>query len=81
MLLICLFCISVNMSRWPLEFLFMFLAVSIQSKTKESVTNQVVGISLGIVASFIIIQGLAFVFRPYDEDRYKGMFYNSNVAA
>ena len=35
----------------------------------------------GIILSFFLLQGLAFVFRPYDEVRYKGIYFNTNTNA
>lgn len=34
-----------------------------------------------VVAAFFVIQGLAFVFRPYDMLRYLGMYANTNMNA
>lgn len=39
------------------------------------------GLQDGLIVSFFLIQGLAFVFRPYDVLRYPGMYANTNINA
>ena len=47
----------------------------------EKKDSELIGIIFGIIAGFVVIQGHAFVLRPFDEERYLGMYRNSNINA
>lgn len=75
------FClISRNEAKWPLDLLLFIWAAFLKIKNEKSVKIILGGLSAGVILLFVILQGAAFVFRPFDSLRYKGIFYNSNVA-
>lgn len=66
---------------WPLWFFFMFglfYITRFANKDWESLINALVN---GTICSFFIIQSHAYLFRPFDEVRYKGAFPNCNSMA
>ncbi len=52
--------------------------ISFSSQEKKDLENAVTD---GIIIGFFIIQGLAFVHRPFDTPRYLGMYSNTNINA
>ena len=50
-----------------------------QKRTKEDEECLLNNLSNGIIFSFFLIQGQAFVFRPFDTLRYNGMYANPNM--
>ncbi len=71
--------LSVNEDVWPIWYLVMFFLFW-QSKWDETIKHQLLwGMLDGIIVGFFAIQGLAFVFRPFDYIRYAGMYSNTNM--
>lgn len=74
--------VSVNRQIWPLWFLTMFGSLYLAPLKKENITEIVEGLVNGLIIGFFLIQGRAFLFRPYDLDaRYRGHYTNPNVNA
>jgi O-antigen ligase len=76
-----LFGVSANDSLWPWQYLLVFGSlsfISIKNTEKELIFHSLL---VGIIISFVIIQGLAFAFRPFDTERYKGLYGNTNINA
>lgn len=73
--------VSVNNSVWPLWFLMMFIPYYMVKSTKRDKEILFESIVDGLIVGFIIIQGHAFLFRPYYNNRYWGFFSNSNINA
>lgn len=71
--------ISRNKAVWPLWFLVMFGTFYMEPTDKE-VAKEIVGsIVRGVILSFFIFQGYAFLRRPFDAIRYVGIMTNCNV--
>ena len=66
---------------WPLWFLFIFGFFYITKFSKEDWNALVNALVNGTICSFFAIQSYAYLFRPYDEVRYKGAFVNCNSMA
>lgn len=66
---------------WPFCYLVMFCCFYLTDYDKEEQEDLFQGILNGIILGFFILQGLCFVFRPYDEVRYKGIYTNTNINA
>lgn len=61
---------------WPLTHLVMFGCFYLTDYSKEERNDLFQGMLDGIILGFFVLQGLCFVFRPYDVVRYKGFFSN-----
>lgn len=74
---------SVNEDVWPVWFLILFCICATWPLTNLEQYSIMNGMASGIIASFFILQGLAFVFRPFDTDyhRYCGIYSNPNINA
>lgn len=75
--------LSVNEDFWPVWFMLLFILVySLQIEQNEKKTI-IDGIVDGIMISFFMLQGAAFVFRPFDDPdyRYPGIYSNTNMNA
>lgn len=73
--------IGVSRKLWPLWYYLMFGAFYLTDFSKddwEALWNAVID---GTIFSFFIIQGYAYLFRPYDMVRYCGAFSNCNMMA
>lgn len=66
---------------WPIFYLIMFGCFYLTDYDKAEREDMLQGMLDGIILSFFLLQGLAFVFRPYDEVRYKGIYFNTNTNA
>lgn len=66
---------------WPVFYLIMFGCFYLTDYDKAEREELLQGMLDGIILSFFLLQGLAFVFRPYDEVRYKGIYFNTNTNA
>ena len=66
---------------WPFFYLVMFGCFYLTDYDDKEREDMLQGALDGIILGFFILQGLAFVFRPYDEVRYKGIYFNTNVNA
>lgn len=80
-LLLVFMVISKNEAVWPTYFLIAFLTNSLIPQDLEKRKSELLGIINGIIMGFAVIQGHAFVLRPYDENRYLGLYRNSNINA
>ncbi|SCX02761.1 hypothetical protein SAMN02910339_00450 [Lachnospiraceae bacterium YSD2013] len=63
---------------WPACFFVIFGIFYIIPFTKEDVDDLVSAVLRGTFMGFVAIQGFAYLFRPFDELRYRGAFYNTN---
>lgn len=66
---------------WPFCYLVMFGCFYLTDYNIEEQEDLFQGILNGIILGFFLIQGGAFVFRPYDDVRYRGMYANPNINA
>lgn len=57
---------------------FLLYLTNFQEKEKQFL---LLSLQDGLIISFFLLQGLAFVFRPYDTLRYLGMYTNTNMNA
>ena len=64
--------------QWPLYYFIMFLCFYLTDYSQKERDQMYLGMLDGIILGFFVIQGLSFVFRPFDSARYRGMFGNSN---
>lgn len=72
---------SVNEDIWPGWYLVMFGLFYHTEYKKEDMEALKEGMLDGIITSFFLLQGAAFVFRPYDVVRYRGIYANCNINA
>lgn len=72
---------SVNEDIWPGWYLVMFGLFYHTEYNKENMEALKQGMLDGIIAAFFLLQGAAFVFRPYDVVRYVGIYSNCNINA
>ena len=73
--------ISVAGRWWPIWFLLMFGSFYLIRFSKEDKAALIEAMINGTIASFFVIQGFAYLFRPYDFIRYSGAFENCNMMA
>lgn len=66
---------------WPFCYLVMFGCFYLTDFTREEREDMLQGAMNGIILGFFVMQGLCFVFRPYDRVRYLGSYDNSNMNA
>lgn len=66
---------------WPLPYAIIFMCFYVTDFDKEEQSQFFQGILNGIILSFFVFQAHCFLYRPYDEVRYKGWFTNSNSNA
>ena len=66
---------------WPLWFLLMFGMYYLLPFSKEDLKILYDQIMNGTIISFFLLQGYAYLFRPYDSLRYSGAFVNCNDMA
>lgn len=64
---------------WPFCYLVMFGCFYLTAYTKEEQEDMFQGMLDGIILGFFVLQGLCFVFRPYDLVRYQGIYHNPNL--
>ncbi|MGN0413290.1 MAG: 5'-nucleotidase, partial [Lachnospiraceae bacterium] len=74
---------SVNEDIWPMWFLVMFELFYHTDYTEKDMIEMKHGLLNGIILGFFILQGAAFVFRPFDDEyaRYCGIYANYNINA
>ncbi len=73
--------ISVAGQWWPVWYLLMFGSFYLIRFSREDKAALIGAMIDGTIASFFVIQGYAYLFRPYDEIRYRGAFDNCNMMA
>lgn len=66
---------------WPVCYLVMFLSFTLTPYTEKEQEDMTQGALNGIILGFFVLQGLCFVFRPYDRVRYVGLYNNPNINA
>ena len=66
---------------WPAGYLVMFGCFYLTDYRKEEQNDLFQGMLDGIILSFFLMQSWCFVFRPYDAERYLGVYSNSNLNA
>lgn len=74
-------CLSKNDSLWTWLYLVLFTMLYLTDFSAEDRERLFNAIPNGIILGFFVIQGLAFVFRPYDVLRYHGLYANENMNA
>lgn len=74
-------CLSINDSLWPWWYLVLFGMLYVTEFSGEDRLLLRDALLNGMILGFFIIQGLAFVFRPYDNLRYPGLYANANINA
>ncbi len=72
---------SVSERWWPLWFLLMFGCFYLTRYTKEDRTALWDSMVDGTILSFFCMQIYAYGFRPYDDVRYSGPYFNCNMTA
>lgn len=71
--------VSKSTSIWPIWFFVMFGCFYLTKFSEVEKDYLFDSMLNGVILGFFLLQGLAFVFRPYDQIRYVGMFVNSNA--
>lgn len=74
-------CLSKNDSLWTWWYLILFTMLYLTDFSSKDRKRLFDAILNGIILGFFVIQGLAFVFRPYDVLRYHGLYANANMNA
>lgn len=74
-------CVSRSTYHWPALYLIMFGCFYLTDYTAEERDDLFQGMLDGIILAFWILQGWCFVFRPYDDVRYVGVYNNCNLNA
>lgn len=74
---------SKNEDIWPIWYLVMFGLFYHTEYSKEDLSALKTGMLNGIIVAFFLLQGAAFVFRPFDDPhhRYCGVYANCNINA
>lgn len=74
---------SKNEDIWPIWYLVMFGLFYHTEYSEEDLSALKTGMLNGIIAAFFLLQGAAFVFRPFDDPhhRYCGIYANCNINA
>lgn len=74
---------SKNEDIWPIWYLVMFGLFYHTEYDREDIKALKTGMLNGVIATFFILQGAAFVFRPFDDyhHRYNGIYANCNINA
>ncbi len=66
---------------WPKGIFLYFLFFYLADFSKEGLNQLFIGMIDGILLGFLLIQGRAFLYRPYDVLRYEGAYSNANINA
>ena len=79
-MLVCMM-LSRNEAVWPFWFLVMFGSFYVTDYTPETRKALFDSLINGVLIGFFLVQGAAFLFRPYDDPdmRYYGMYANTNI--
>lgn len=70
-----------NEERWPLRFFFTFGVFYLTNYSRRDLNMLFTSLVDGVMIGFFIVQGQAWLHRPYDMIRYEGMYSNSNMNA
>lgn len=65
----------------PLLLILVCFLMYLTNMRKEEKRWLLLALQDGLIISFFLLQGLAFIFRPYDTLRYLGMYTNTNMNA
>ncbi|MBR1771969.1 MAG: hypothetical protein IJ747_08055 [Lachnospiraceae bacterium] len=76
-----LMCVSRSTYHWPAMYLVMFGCFYLMDYERADLEKLFLGMLDGVILAFFILQGWCFVFRPYDEVRYVGVYNNCNLNA
>lgn len=79
LLMMALMCASRNDSFWPFAYLVMFGCFYFTDYTAKEQEDMFHGMLDGLICGFFLMQGWTFVFRPYDTERYNGVYQNCNL--
>ena len=71
--------LSLNDNIWTIKYLIVLLFFYITPFTRKEHTDFISALLIGVILAFIFLQSVAFVIRPYDTLRYKGMYANENI--
>lgn len=66
---------------WPFAYLLLFGCFYLAEETPEERSLLWMSAADGIILAFFLMQGWCFVFRPYDVERYVGVYSNCNLNA
>ena len=74
---------SVNEDVWPIWFLTMFELFYHTDYAEKDKEGMIQGLLDGVIIAFFVLQGSAFVFRPFDDINYRycGIYGNCNMNA
>lgn len=74
---------SINEDVWPIWFLVMFELFYHTDYVEKDKVDMIQGLLNGVIIAFFVLQGAAFVFRPFDDghNRYCGIYGNCNINA
>jgi len=73
--------VSGNEEEWPLRFLFAFGTFYLTNYSRKDLNALFTCLVDGVMIGFFIVQGQAWMHRPYDMIRYEGMYSNCNMNA
>ena len=68
-----------NKDLWPALMVLVFGNLYYRNRSEEDKECLLNNLSNGIILAFFLIQGQAFIFRPFDTLRYNGMYANPNM--
>ncbi len=71
--------LSRNDNQWTINFLVTMLLLYITPFTKKEHSDFIPALLNGVILAFFFLQSVAFVIRPYDTLRYRGMYANPNI--
>lgn len=66
---------------WPLWFFLIFGLFYLTRFEKKDFDSLREAMADGVIITFFVLQVYAYGYRPFDMDRYKGAFSNSNITA
>lgn len=69
---------EITWTRW---FFLFFTCLYLTDFKKKDINNLLIGIVEGVIIGFLLVQGYACMYRPYDMLRYSGMYSNANINA
>ncbi len=64
---------------WTTKYLSLLLVYYLTPFTKKEHSDFISALLNGVILSFVFLQSVAFVIRPYDTLRYQGMYANANI--
>ena len=70
--------LSASGTIWPVYYLIIFLLLWHSPFTREDKKYVFMGMMDGLIAGFVLLQGIAFINTAYLRPRYRGAFWNCN---